>query len=70
MIAVFIFISFYFNHKSQKNYEKLLLKKQNLRDRYYEAINKLNNPSDVELMFGDSKNIGTQKNQKKNMMIL
>ena len=65
MIAVFIFICFYFNDKNQKHYEKLLLKKENLRDRYHEAINKLNNPSDVELMFGDSKNIETEKELEK-----
>ena len=36
MIAVFIFMYFYFNHKNPQHYEKLVLKKQYLRDRHQE----------------------------------
>ena len=65
MIVFFIFLCFYFNYKNQKNYENLLLQKEKERDRYHDAIHNLNNPSDVEIMFGDPKDIKTEEEIEK-----
>ena len=65
MIAFFIFLCFYFNYKNQKNYENLLLQKEKLRDRFHDEIHNLNNPSDVEIMFGDPKDIKTEEEIEK-----
>ena len=65
MIAFFIFLCFYFNYKNQKNYENLLLQKEKLRDRFHDEIHNLNNPSDVEIMFGDPKDIETEEEIEK-----
>ena len=65
MIGFFIFLCFYFNYKNQKNYENLLLQKEKIRDRYHDAIHNLNNPSDVEIMFGDPKDIETEEEIEK-----
>jgi hypothetical protein len=64
-IGVFVFLCFYFNNKNQQNYEKLLSDKENLRIRYHEEKHELNNPSDVELMFGDLDNMETEKDLAK-----
>lgn len=64
-IGVFVFLCFYFSNKNQQNYEKLLSDKENLRIRYHEEKNELNNPSDVELMFGDLHNMETEKDLEK-----
>ena len=64
-IGVFVFLCFYFSNKNQQNYEKLLSDKENLRIRYHEEKNELNNPSDVELMFGDLDNMETEKDLEK-----
>ena len=65
IIGIFICICFYLNHKNQQSYDKLLSDKENLRIRYDEAKHKLNNPSDVELMFGDSKDLETEEDLEK-----
>jgi hypothetical protein len=65
MILVFIIFCFYFNYKNQQNFEKLLLKKEELRNRYYDEKYKLKNPSDVELMFGDLDDVETDKEFEK-----
>ena len=65
IFCIFICICFYLNHKNQQSYDKLLSDKENLRIRYDEAKYKLNNPSDVELMFGDSKNLETEEDLEK-----
>ena len=61
----FVFFCFYINYINKKRYEDLLLKKQNLEDRYHEAKYKLNNPSDAELMFGNPNDLETDKDLEK-----
>ena len=64
MIAFFIFLCFYFNFQNQKRYENLLLRKQELEERCADSIHKSNNPSDVEIMFGDPQDIETDEQIK------